>query len=174
VTAGIVAVVVIAVGLPLAAFWVGSRRFWSRLRPRALATDRQGALYREVVLRHRLRPSEIAQVEGAVTWGRRLEDPRLRLAVVDWAQALRADADRRRAAHPRRRRLLVVLLVVWVGAVVTAIALGIGTRDWGVLARTLFYALVFGLPGYLAQRGPRRALELNSDPPGPSVGGLGE
>jgi hypothetical protein len=173
-TIPLVAVVVIAVGLPLAAFWVGGRRFWGRLRGRSYAGERQGVLYRDMVRKHHLRPAEIAQVEGAVTWGRRLEDPRLRLAVVDWAQALRADADIRRAAHPRRRRLLLVLLVVWVGAVVTAIALGIGSRDWGGLARTLVYALVFGLPGYLAQRGPRRALELNSDPPTPSVGVLGE
>jgi hypothetical protein len=35
VTVALIAVVVIALGLPLLAWWLGDRRFWSRLRPGA-------------------------------------------------------------------------------------------------------------------------------------------
>ena len=52
-----VAVVVLLLGLPLLAWRVGGRRFWGRLRGR----DRPD-LYRELVLRHRLRPGEVAEV----------------------------------------------------------------------------------------------------------------
>jgi hypothetical protein len=39
--------------------------------------------------------------------------------------------------------------------------------------RTVGYALLLGGPGYLAERGPCRAIERNTDPPpGPSGAGV--
>ena len=94
---GLIVVVVLAVGLPLLAWWVGGRRFWNR----AYSTE-TGELYRRMVREHGLRPAEIAQVEGALTWGRELQDARLRTAVVVWAQELQRAAEERRRRHPRR------------------------------------------------------------------------
>ena len=80
-TAG-VTIVLILVGLPLLAWWVGGRAFWSRPRPGG-----DDDLHRTIVLRHGLRPAEIPQVEGALTWGRQLDEPHLRAAVVDWGRS---------------------------------------------------------------------------------------
>lgn len=157
--AGVLAVVVILVGLPLAAWWVGGRPFWTRT-PAARAGDR----YREMVLKHHLRPSEISQVEGAVTWGRELSDERLRAAVVDWAQSMQDDAARRRAAHPLRRRIMITILGVWGMGILVMAGLGIAHGNWASFLRLLVYAAAFSGAGMLAARGPRRAIERNSGP----------
>lgn len=155
--AGIVVVGLILVGLPLLAWWLGGRRFWART-PAASAGD----VYREMVLKHQLRPAEIAKVEGAVAWGRELTDERLRAAVVDWAQHLREDAARRRAAHPLRRRIMIGILVAWGTTVLVLAGVGVARGNWESLVRLVVYALAFGVPGMLAARGPRRAIERNS------------
>ena len=97
---GVVLVVVLLVGLPLLAWWVGGRRIWGRLTPGA-EPDR----YREMVRRHALSPSEAAEVEAAATWGRELHDPRLRAAVVDWASTGREPQDDVRPGHTRDEAL---------------------------------------------------------------------
>ena len=102
----VIVIVLIAVGLPLLAWWIGGRRFWARLQPR-----QEPDLYRQLVQRHHLRPAEVAQVESAVMWGRELADERLRAAVVDWARALLAAEEERRGRHPRSRRLLALTVV---------------------------------------------------------------
>jgi hypothetical protein len=157
---GVLLVVLIAVGLPLLAFWVGGRRFWNRTH--AIQT---GDLYRRMVREHALRPAEIAQVEGALTWGRELQDERLRAAVVDWARELQRAAAERRHRHPTRRRILLGLLLVWgTGALVLA-AVQIAHGDLGALVTAVGYAVLVGWPGWLAVRGPRRAIERNSGRP---------
>ncbi|MCV2489145.1 hypothetical protein OF117_07190 [Geodermatophilus sp. YIM 151500] len=55
--AGVLVILVILVGLPLLAWWLGGRSFWSRLEPGAEAD-----LHRTLVRRHRLRPGEVVQV----------------------------------------------------------------------------------------------------------------
>ena len=158
--AGILTVVLLLVGLPLLMFWVGGRRFWNR----SYGTE-TGDLYRRMVLAHGLRPAEIAQVEGALTWGRELQDERLRAAVVDWAQELqRLVADRRRR-HPTRRRVLLVALLLWAAVVLVIAGVQIAHGDIGPLIRIGVYALLLGWPGWLAARAPQRAIERNSGPP---------
>ena len=88
-TVGVVLVAVLLVGVPLAAWWLGSRGVWARRRSRPDA-DPLG----DVVRAHRLRPAEIAQVERAVLEGGELTEPRLRAAVVDLATRLGPEAAR--------------------------------------------------------------------------------
>lgn len=157
---GLVAVGVILVGLPLAAWWLGGRAFWNRRRP---TTDVD--LYRQIVRRHRLHPAEAPRVEAAVTWGRRLDDPRLRAAAVDWARSLQELAAERRERHPRRRRVLLVLAPLYVGGVVAFAVWRVVHGDWDNLIRLVAYGLTFVVVTFLMVRGPRRAIERNSDPP---------
>ncbi len=146
----------ILAGLPLLAWWVGGRQFWSRSRAAS-----EPDLYRELVRRHALRPAEAAQVEGAVTWGRELQDPRLRVAVVDWATSLQAGARARAARRPWVGRvMLLVWLVIAIGGLVRIAA----DQDWGQLAVILFWPVVLSVPLTRAVNGPRRAIRLNSGP----------
>jgi hypothetical protein len=62
------------------AWWAGSR---SAARA---AAERDS--FREAMHRYALTPQETAQVEFSVTWGRELQDERLRPAAVVWAQQL--------------------------------------------------------------------------------------
>jgi hypothetical protein len=102
---------------------------------------------------------------GALTWGRELQDERLRAAVVDWARELQRGAAERRHRHPTRRRILLGLLLVWgTGALVLA-AVQVAHGDLGPLVTAAVYGVLLGWPGRLAVRGPRRAIERNSGPP---------
>ena len=163
-TAAVVSIVLLLVGLPLLAFWLGGRRSWGRLRPGA-----EPDLYRELVRRHGLGPTEAAQVEGAATWGRELSDPRLRAAVVDWASSTREAVRAARRRHPRRRR---VWLLVWLVVVVVAVvgsARRVVEDGWAAalspLAGAAVWWVLLAVPAWRALTGPRRAIELNDGPP---------
>jgi hypothetical protein len=160
VTVAWIALAFLLVGVPLLAWWLGGRRFWSRLRP---GSERD--VYRELVRRHALTPTEAAKVEEAVNWGRELHDPRLRAAVVDWAQTLQADARERTARHPWVRRVLTPLVV---GAGLLALAgvvQEVRSEGWSALADHV-WALLWLLPVVWSSPRPRRAIARNSDPGG--------
>ena len=107
----VLAVVLIAVGLPLLAWWVGGRRVWNRLRPGAEPDP-----WRDAVRRHGLSAAEAAGLAREVTRGHEFDDPRLRRAAVDWAGTLLAQETPR----PRTAvgRALVGLAIVWAVALV--------------------------------------------------------
>ena len=159
-----VVVVLLVVGLPLAAWWAGGRRrFWAQAEARQV-TD----LHREMVRRHGLTAVEIPQVTGAVTWGRELQDPRLRAAVVAWAQAQRDESAAWRAAHPRVVALRGWLVGLWALLTVAGIVFLVVQDRWGSVP---WFAAVYWCAGPvvgLVQRRARdRAIALNSDEPAP-------
>jgi len=150
------------VALPLAAWWVGGRRrFWSRAESRQV-TD----LHLEIVRRHGLTATEIPQVTGALTWGRELQDPRLRAAVVDWAQAQRADLVAWRVAHPRVAALRGWLIGLWSLVTVAAVVFLVVPDGWGGVP---WFAAVYWCSGpvigFLQHRARDRAITLNSGTP---------
>jgi len=160
-----IVVVLLLVALPVLAWWIGARDVWSRPSKRT-----EPDLYREMVRRHALRPAEIAQVEGALTWGRELTEPRLRAAVVDWARTLQRVAEERRSRHPRARQVARLVAVVWVVLAVGALALAVARGDWGRALNTLFWPLLWAWPGYRLAGAPARAVRLNSGTPAPGAG----
>lgn len=107
-TAPLVAVLVIAVGLPLLAWWVAGRPYWSRLRPGA-----ELDAWRDLVRRHGLSAGEAARIAADVPRGLRLPDPRLRRAAVDWARELLGQEQVRLPRNPRTRGLVVVVVIGW-------------------------------------------------------------
>jgi len=154
-----VALAFLLVALPLAAWWLGGRRFWSRLTPGG-----EPDLYRELVRRHSLSPGEAAEVESAVSWGRELQDPRLRAAVVDWARSLQADARERSGQHPRIRRVLVPLAVAAGLLVVAGVVHEVRQEGWSAVTDHV-WALLWLVPmAWLSPR-PGRAIKRNSGPP---------
>ena len=158
-TAG-VTIVLILVGLPLLAWWVGGRAFWSRPRP---GGDED--LHRAIVLRHGLRPAEIPQVEGALTWGRQLDEPRLRAAVVDWGREMQRQAAERRAQRSRAGRVALGLLFLWLVFLLIGAVVAVVEQRWGDLVRGLFFVAALVLPPLVFRRNLRRAVELNQDEP---------
>ncbi|MGY2085302.1 hypothetical protein [Blastococcus sp. SYSU DS0539] len=155
-TGPVIAVVAILLGLPLLAWWVGSRRVWSRLRPGA-DPDPWGDAMRQFGLT----PQETAQVESAVTWGRRLDDERLRRAAVQWARQLVEQAEARRRIRSRSGRLAVLLgLVVFLAAGISWMAV----REDGFPRNAVVWWVIWpAVIGWMVG-GPRRALRVNSDP----------
>ena len=95
-TSAVIVVVAILLGLPLLVWWMGSRRMWSRLRLGA-GPDPWGDAMRQFGLT----PQEMAQVESAVTWGRRLDDERLRRVAVQPARQLIREVEARRRSRSR-------------------------------------------------------------------------
>ncbi|GAA4333935.1 hypothetical protein [Klenkia terrae] len=145
----IVVVVVLLVGLPLGAVWWSRRRFWSRLRP-----GRDRDVLGEVVRRHGLGPAAIARVEDAVLWGKRVDDPRERAAVVDLARAS--------LPRPPSGRWATVVVVGAVAYLVVAVAGAVWATvqgRWDDVPWTVL--LVAGLVG--VGNGPRLAIRRNTD-----------
>jgi hypothetical protein len=154
-----IAVAVIAVGLPLVGWWLGGRRFWSRLRP-GRVKDPLGHLLRE----HGLAGADAARVLTAVHQGGRLEDPRLRRAVVDLARLELEPYRNPLMDYPRRRRVMTGLFAVTLAglAVLMAVQIARGETDFP-------FGLI-GVVGALAlfhrhRRVLERAVEANSDVP---------
>ena len=143
--------------LPAVAWWVGSREGWNRV-----STKVEPDLYREMVRRHSLRPAEAAEVEGAVTWGRELRDPRLRAAVVDWVESSRPARDPDSRPRPRWQRWLVLLAVVAYVVGVSAMAFRVG--GWSGLLVVAVFVGSGPVVDRLVGRGPARALERNRGP----------
>ncbi|WP_089306703.1 hypothetical protein [Geodermatophilus pulveris] len=129
-TVPLVAVLVLAVGLPLLAVWVARRPLRSRLRP-----DAEPDPWRDPVRRHGLSAGDASRIAEDVPRGRRLPDPRLRPVAAEWARELLERERPRLPRDPRTHGVVVVLLAVWL-----AVVLGRG-----------------GLPGGLG-RGRRPAL----------------
>ena len=143
--------------LPALAWWIGGRAGWNRLS-RTAEPDR----HQELVRRHGLRPVEAAEVEKAVTWGRELQDPRLRAAVVDWVQSSRPALQPGRRRRPRWQLAFAVLglLAISTGACALAYRLG----GWGGL---LFAIVMLGggeVADWVIGRGPAQALRRNGGP----------
>lgn len=155
-----VLVVVVLVGLPVLAWWVGGRPGWDRLSAGREADPRP-----TVIAAHDLTLPEADEVERAVTWGRALADPRLRAAAVDWARRLEAAAQRRRERRPQVEGWLVVLAVVVGAGAVGYAVLGALTDRWaGVPWLPVVQWLVFSAIGWRRRQGPARAIALNSGP----------
>jgi hypothetical protein len=156
--AAVISIVLVLAGLPLFAWWLGGRSFWSRAERRG-----QPDVLGDMVRRHGLRPGEIPTVEGAVTWGRRLEEPRLRAAVVDWATAIRTAQAERRRRNPLARRVVLALLFVWLLAVVLRAGHAAFEGRWGDLAWGALWLAVLVVPQLAFPWRLRRAVELNRD-----------
>jgi uncharacterized membrane protein YqjE len=155
-----VAAVLVLVGVPLFAWWAGGGRSWRRSRT---AADAYVPL--EMKRRHRLQRSEALAVERAATWGRELQDDRLRAAVVELAE---------RQAGPGVGRRLPPLWLVLIFAAFGAVLVGYlvfsaaqGRWPWGNWLN-LVVLLGYGVAGWRWQTGPGRAIRLNSGPRSPS------
>lgn len=162
-TAGILAVLVIAVGLPLLAVWTARRPHWSRLRWGAEPDP-----WQDLVRRHGLSAGEAARIATDVPRGRRMAEPRLRRAAADWARELLQQEQVRLPRAPRTRRLVVVVVVLWVttalGLLVFRIASGRGVDvNWVTVA----FWLALGVWVVRRRRNLRRAVELNDEPAPP-------
>jgi hypothetical protein len=154
------AIVLILVGLPLLAWWVGRRRFWSRLRPGA-EPDPWG----DVVRTHRLSASEAPRVAHAVPRGAALDEPRLRAAAVDWARRL-IEQETIRWPTSRTGRVFAGAAVVWLLCVIGLLLHRVLTGrpedvNWTTV---IIYAGVL-LWFRRRRRLLRRAVELNQDEP---------
>jgi hypothetical protein len=159
-----IAVVLIAVGVPLLAWWWGGRGVWSRRDERG---RQEVDVRQEIRRRHVLSPQETTRVEDAVRAGRSLDDARLRAAVVDWAERELGNLRKRGGLPSGIRGFLVVFwglyAVLGVAAVVVSVAMGDGV-PWLYVLFT-----VNGLVGIagplLGRRTLKRAIALNSDVP---------
>lgn len=156
VVVALIVVAVILVGLPLAAWWVGNRRFWGRLRPSPTPV-----LQDDLRSRLGLTAPELTQARQAAHSGRTLTEPRMRAATVEVARDSLARTG-------RQWRLGIA------GGVCTAvgIAIGLAAGGWGdnpalysslaVLA-TLNLVAQVAVPTFVRRR-LRRAIELNREP----------
>jgi hypothetical protein len=102
----VIALVLIACGVPLYIWWLLQQRIRYPWRGRPSESPR-----REWLRRHDLTADEADEVASAVVDGRALADGRLRNAAAEWAEILLRTG---RPHDPRIRRLLTGLLAVWV------------------------------------------------------------
>lgn len=153
-------VVLILVGLPLLAWWVGGRGFWSRLRPGAEADP-----WRDLVQRHRLSPVDAPRVAHAVPRGLELAEPHLRAAAVDWAERL-IEQETVRWPRSAKGRMLAGLAVLWACGVVGLLLHRLLTgRPEDVNWVTVAIAVGWGIWSVHRRRALRRAIEANRDEP---------
>ena len=154
----IVVSLAVAVLAPLAAFFVGGRRFWA-----SVGTETPAGLLE----RHGLEAGDTLAVQRAMARGRRAEDARLRPAVTDWAQRSLDAADEQGRLHPRRRLLATGLTVLGAAALVLAVVLGVvdggaGGGFWLVVVLSLGLLLNLVLLPRLLRRNLRRAVAGNA------------
>ena len=162
VTTAITWVLLLLLGLPLLAWWVGGRRFWNRLRP-----GRGADPWGDFVRRHRLSASEQFQVQAAVGGGRAVEGERLRRAVVELAEESSARLRLSGAGASRGQRVFVLMGVVWLVLLVTNVVFSVATGGWSELPWGPLLVLAGGAALAVRQRRTlRRAIELNRDPAG--------
>ncbi|MGY2080405.1 hypothetical protein [Modestobacter sp. SYSU DS0657] len=150
-----VIIALLLIGLPLLAWWLGSRDFWSRLRPR-----RDDDAWGDVVRAHRLGAAEIVQVQRAVTWGRELSDQRLRAAAVDWATRAR----QWRVPPSRTARVALLLVLLWLIGQLVGLAVALAQSRWSDALPPAVLLGVGVVPALWFRRRTGRAIELNSRP----------
>ena len=153
--AALIVIVVIAVGLPFLAWWVGGRRFWGRLQPAPVRFAPA-----ELRARHRLTVLELIEVQRAAGAGQALDDPRLRAAAVDWSGHNLARLERSR----KLPEILMAAGAVLLLALVTIMAV---TDRWSWHpVFTLLLCVNLIVQGFIQRRlrsDLRRAVELNTD-----------
>jgi hypothetical protein len=156
VTAAWIAIVVIALGLPLFAWWVGGRRFWGNLRG-AVPRDVQG----EMVRKHGLRPADLPVLQRALARGQQVE-PRLRPAAVDWARTSLEELQRRRSRARRVTEVVLLLAVLALAILFVSEAGGGGGLSWFlVVVNVVNVAVQIGGPWWM-RRNLARAAVLNA------------
>jgi hypothetical protein len=157
VTAAWIALVLIGVGLPLGAWWVGGRPLWARSDQRA---RRAQEAHREWIARHGLSSSEVAEVQRVIVRGGVFEDARLRAAAVEEA---RTQLTVWGGGSDVTQRLRLVLAVLSGATVVLLVVATVVTGDWSwslLLPVVNFTAI--GVPQVLLRRNLRRSITLNS------------
>lgn len=158
------------VGLPLLAFWVGGRPFWSRLRPGRRGSDEYG----DFVRRHGLSTAQLVRIETAIRAGAELTDPAERAAAVDAARMALDARTPRAVGHPHLRTLLLGLAAIWLLGAAWAFVWPLVQGRWGDAPWWLLvHLLPFGIVQQRHVRRLRQAVALNSDDPGGPPSGAG-
>jgi len=137
VTAAWVTIVLLVLGMPLLAFWLGGRRVWARIEARG-ASDPAA----EIMRRYGLSTREAGEVVSAVTRGEALADPGQRAAAVELAELTLRNLYPRWQVASMTRRVFRVLgaawLVIAIAGLVFAVAFGrLGDLNWFVLPLVL-------------------------------------
>jgi Flp pilus assembly protein TadB len=156
VTAAWIALVLIGVGLPLGAWWVGGRPLWARSDQRA---RRAQEAHREWIARHGLSSSEVAEVQRVIVRGGVFEDARLRAAAVEEARTQLTVWGGRSDVVQRVRWVLAALWGVLVVLFVIA-SVVTGDSSWHFLLLVVNFTAVV-VPQVLLRRNLRRAITLN-------------
>ncbi|SDN85895.1 hypothetical protein [Geodermatophilus sp. DSM 45219] len=118
--------------------------------------------------RHGLSAGEASRIATDVPRGRRMAEPRLRRAAVDWARELLRREQVRLPRDPRTRRVVVVVLVLWVTTALCLLAFRIASgRGVDVTWVTVAFWFAVGVWVVRRRRNLRRAVELNDEPVSP-------
>jgi hypothetical protein len=162
VAAAWIAIVVIVVGLPLGAWWLGGRPVWARSDERA---RRAVEVHREWTARHRLSSGDETEIQGAIVRGRVLEDARLRAAAVEEA---RRQLSVWGVPGDVSQRVRSVLALLWLGATLVLVISSTVSGHWSwnfILLAVNFTAVA--VPQVVLRRNLRRAVDLNSESTAP-------
>lgn len=152
-------VVLILVGFPLFAWWLGGRRRWARLDARG-RDQVQAEL--DWVRRHRLDHRDLAEIGKALDRGRALDDDRLRDAAVERARMLREGERAWQASHPHSTAAMRWLSAVWLLAVLSAVVFAVASGSWPGWSLVYLIAVVVSIGAeWWRLRNLRRAIELN-------------
>jgi hypothetical protein len=160
VTAAWVTIALLVLGVPLLAWWIGSRRFWTRLEVRSGA-DPASAIMRH----HGLSTGQAAAVGTAVMRGQALEGSRQRAAAVELAQLTLDQLFPSWDDASVGRRVVRVLGLLWiltaaVGLVFAVVFDRLADINWFTVA--LVFAAV--ATPVVQRRRLNRAIALNAEP----------